>query len=101
MDFVLTYLLPNAVSPLVGAACGAVVGAARRTTPTAVIVATTASVTASSVPFLYIIGLAFLHISFVPAVYAIRILVGIIAGIAVGLIIIAAARQDRARSSQP
>ena len=91
VNIILTYLLPDVVSPLAGAASGAIVGAARRTTPAAVIVAATVAVTASSVPFLYIIGLAFLHISFVPAVYAIRILVGILAGIAVGFIIIAAA----------
>ena len=100
-SIILTYLLPDVVSPLVGAASGAIIGAVRRTTPAAVIVAATVAVTASSVPFLYIIGLAFLHISFVPAVYAIRISVGIIAGIAVGSIIIAAARQDNIRSSQP
>ena len=88
-SFILIYVLPNAVSPLAGAACGAVVGAARRTTFTAVVIATTTAVTASSVTFLYIIGLAFLHISFTPAVYAIRISVGIIAGIAVGFFIIA------------
>ena len=100
VSFILTYLLPDAVSPLAGAACGAVVGAARRTTSAAVVIAAVVAVTASSTPFLYIIGLAFLHISFVPAVYAIRISVGIFAGVAVGFIIIAAARQDRARSSQ-
>ena len=92
---VLTYLLPDMVSPLVGAASGAIVGAARRATPAAVIVAATVAVTASSVPFLYIIGLAFLHISFAPAVYALRILVGLLAGIAAGFIVIAAVRQDR------
>ena len=101
VNIVLTYLLPDAVSPLVGAASGAIVGVARRTTPTAVIVAATVAVIASSVPFLYIIGLAFLHISFAPAVYAIRISVGFLAGIAVGFIIIAAARQNRTLSSQP
>ena len=101
VNFILTYLLPDAVSPVVGAASGAIVGAARRTTPTAVLITAAAAVTASSVPFLYIIGLAFLHISFVPAVYAIRISVGILVGIAVGFVIIAAARQDRTRTSQP
>lgn len=101
VNIILTYLLPDVVSPLVGAASGAIVGSARRATPAAVIVAATVGVTTSSVPFLYIIGLAFLHISFAPAVYAIRILVGILAGIAVGAAIIAASRQDNTRSSQP
>ena len=100
VNIILTYMLPDAVSPVAGAASGAIVGVARRTTPTAVVITAAAAVTASSVPFLYIIGLAFLHISFVPAVYAIRISVGILTGIAAGFIIIAAARQGRARSSQ-
>ena len=98
-DFVLTYLLPDLVSPIAGAATGALVGAARRTTPAALILAATAAVTASSVPFLYIIGLAFLHISSAPVVYAIRILVGVLVGVAVGIMVIAAARGDRASQS--
>ena len=95
-DFILVFIIPHLVSLFVGAVCGAIVPAVISSrTPTlntdtlisaGVILGAVVAVITSSLSFHYVIlGLESPDSSFSPAIYAFRILVGLLFGSAAGL----------------